>query len=105
MAKIPEVEDRDIFIKTNTLTNMIKGKKIRRLMFDNMIKVEILKTTVPNTIAMGIVFNSPVVKFVFHHPAGLSKEILREAVGTVSDIVDRRHDCSHHFHYVEEEIN
>ncbi|MCY8988126.1 hypothetical protein [Bacillus atrophaeus] len=43
MSVIQSVEDQDIFINPNSLTNLIKGKKIRKKLLDNGIKVEIKK--------------------------------------------------------------
>ena len=98
MAIIQEVKDEDIFIKTNSLTNMIKGKKLRKQLLDNGIKVEIVKASVP----LGIMnLYGKKIRFVFHRPPTTDKKLLSEIVGQVSDVVWKRYDCGHFYEYVD----
>lgn len=100
MAVIPVIKDEDIFIKTNSLTNTIKGKKLRKRLFDYGIKVEIKKDSYPVHIGLGVGFNKDVIKFVFHHPESMHKDTLNDIVHLVSEAIWRRYDIGQRYEYV-----
>ncbi|WP_137743369.1 hypothetical protein [Robertmurraya siralis] len=100
MARIPEILDDQIFIKANSLTNLIKSKKVRKQLFDNRIKVEIIKETYPVVIALGLTFNKDRIKFIFHHPKELDKNTLNDIIHLVSEAIWKRHDKSQRYEYV-----
>ncbi|MED4805617.1 hypothetical protein [Bacillus atrophaeus] len=97
MSVFQIVEDQDIFINPNSLTNLIKGKKIRKKLLDNGIKVEINKIKVPVVMQ----FTATRISFVFHRPSTIEKTVMNEIVESLSDIVWKRYDCGHYYEYVD----
>ncbi|ADP32459.1 hypothetical protein [Bacillus atrophaeus] len=92
MSVIQSVEDQDIFINPNSLTNLIKGKKL----LDNGIKVEINKIKVPVVMQ----FTATRISFVFHRPSTIEKTVMNEIVDSLSDIVWKRYDCGHYYMWI-----
>lgn len=103
MKKIEEVQDKDIFIKTNSLTNAIRGKRLRKRLLDHGIKVEIRKEKVPVSFLPGMVFHKEIIRMVFHRPKSLDKEVMNDIVHYVSEAIWRRYDIGHTFDYVDTE--
>lgn len=94
--KIESVDDLDIFIKPNSLTNLIKGKKIRKKLLDNGVKVEIKKIKIPVVMQ----FTTTKICFVFHRPPTIEKTVMSEIVHSLSDVVWKKHDCGQCYEYV-----
>lgn len=99
MPLIPNVQDEEIFIKANSLTNMIKSKKLRKQLLDLGIKVEIYKEFIPIYRYFGDVRKQ--ITFVFYRPNCINKDTMNEIVIKISDVIEKRYDCCHCYKYID----
>lgn len=99
MSLIPEVKDEEIFIKTNSLTNMIKSKKLRKQLLDLGIKVEIYKEFIPIYSYFGDVRKQ--ITYVFYHPNCINKDIVNEIARKIINVIERRYDWGYCYKFVE----
>lgn len=96
--KVQEVKDEDIFSFENSLTNLIKGKKLRKKLYDNGIKVAVEK--VNQDMGLGFGLSTTKLVFTFYLPETLKKDFTNEVVHEVSEVITRKHDIGCRYNYV-----
>lgn len=101
MMTIENVKSGDIFIKESALTNLIKGKKLRRTLLENGVKVTINRERVPMFQALGNTFSKEEIVFDIHHPKSINKEVLNEIVHQLSMVIYRKYDNGQIYKYTE----